>query len=206
MKDRIPVSQPVTISCHSNMDVTKAVNQVWFKNPKGQVGIFDTISWIEDKKKVRICTPLPIPGIWKIWLVTEFPGKRKKYISSSFCLKVYKRHILKKGKLDLVTGNIVGMTQADVLNLIESYFKNIDTNPAGVSYEEFNNYKTFINEQLALVGGSDPVGNITYGTKYTGTDSGTLFQMSIDDDFLYICVVAGEAPDAIWKRIPLRIY
>jgi hypothetical protein len=41
---------------------------------------------------------------------------------------------------------------------------------------------------------------ITFGAKASSSDAGTLFQMAIDDDYLYICVSAGSAGNAKWKR------
>jgi len=39
-----------------------------------------------------------------------------------------------------------------------------------------------------------------FGEKKTGVDAGKLGQMSIDDDYVYICVVEGEAGVAVWKK------
>lgn len=45
-------------------------------------------------------------------------------------------------------------------------------------------------------------GLIVIGTtdKQTGVDAGFLHEMSIVDDYLYVCVKAGTAETAIWKR------
>jgi hypothetical protein len=45
--------------------------------------------------------------------------------------------------------------------------------------------------------------DIGSGIKKTGVDSGTLNQISIDDDHIYICVEAGDNNTAIWKRVAL---
>lgn len=45
--------------------------------------------------------------------------------------------------------------------------------------------------------------NITFGAKSSASDAGDLFQMAIDDDYLYICVLAGTAGNAKWKRTVL---
>ena len=50
------------------------------------------------------------------------------------------------------------------------------------------------------IGGTIQTGE---GEKKTGVDPGVLFQMSITDDYLYICVFPGEAGTAIWKRTVL---
>jgi hypothetical protein len=42
-----------------------------------------------------------------------------------------------------------------------------------------------------------PVG---WGEKSSVTDAGVLLQMSVTDDYLYVCVKAGEAGSAVWKR------
>ena len=34
-------------------------------------------------------------------------------------------------------------------------------------------------------------------------DAGTLGELSVDDDYLYICVIAGGAGSATWKRAAL---
>jgi len=41
------------------------------------------------------------------------------------------------------------------------------------------------------------------GAKYSSTDAGTLNQLSLDDDYLYICVETGTAGSAKWKKTPL---
>lgn len=46
-------------------------------------------------------------------------------------------------------------------------------------------------------------GIIGYGSKYSATHAGRLKQMSIDDDYLYICVSAGQPGYARWKRVAL---
>lgn len=57
-------------------------------------------------------------------------------------------------------------------------------------------FEDFTPEQLDALKG--PMGQ---GAKYSATDSGELFEKSITDDFLYICIVAGEAGHAAWKKI-----
>jgi hypothetical protein len=42
--------------------------------------------------------------------------------------------------------------------------------------------------------------NVGTGEKKTGVDSGYYRQISITDDYLFICVVEGEAGTAIWKK------
>jgi hypothetical protein len=46
---------------------------------------------------------------------------------------------------------------------------------------------------------------VTYseGDRYSSTDAGTINQISISDDYLYICVKTGTAGNAIWKKTPL---
>ena len=41
------------------------------------------------------------------------------------------------------------------------------------------------------------------GAKSSATDEGTLWDMSIDDDYLYICVKTGTVGNAIWKKTVL---
>jgi len=42
--------------------------------------------------------------------------------------------------------------------------------------------------------------SVGWGAKATGVDAGTLWQMSIDDDYLYICVYTGIVGVARWKK------
>jgi hypothetical protein len=46
------------------------------------------------------------------------------------------------------------------------------------------------------------VGSMTFlsGVKLTGVDSGIFGDISITDDYLYICVTGGIAGVAIWKK------
>lgn len=46
---------------------------------------------------------------------------------------------------------------------------------------------------------------VSYGSKSSAVDAGTLGELSVDDDYLYICVVAGGAGSATWKRLALMI-
>ena len=45
--------------------------------------------------------------------------------------------------------------------------------------------------------------SIGYGEKKTGIDSGEEFELSLTDDYLYICVTPGEIGVAIWKKVVL---
>ena len=45
--------------------------------------------------------------------------------------------------------------------------------------------------------------SIFAGVKLSSIDAGDVGDMSITDDYLYICVLSGTAGNAIWKRIPL---
>jgi hypothetical protein len=42
------------------------------------------------------------------------------------------------------------------------------------------------------------------GSKATGVDAGVLGQISIDDDFIFVCVTGGEAGVAVWKRVAMN--
>jgi hypothetical protein len=55
-----------------------------------------------------------------------------------------------------------------------------------------------------------PPSNAYWGAKRSGYDAGTLWQVSLDDDYLYICVSAGTgisdgSGTSIWKKSPLHI-
>jgi hypothetical protein len=47
--------------------------------------------------------------------------------------------------------------------------------------------------------------NVPFGAKYSVLNAGTQGEISIDDDFLYVCVESGIAGSARWKRIPLKL-
>lgn len=42
--------------------------------------------------------------------------------------------------------------------------------------------------------------NFLTGERITGTHAGQLWQMSVSDDYLYVCVQTGDASTAIWKK------
>lgn len=58
--------------------------------------------------------------------------------------------------------------------------------------------------QYALADGSRCTYYIPYASKSSATDEGYLGQTSIDDDYIYVCVVAGVAGSATWKKIALN--
>jgi len=41
------------------------------------------------------------------------------------------------------------------------------------------------------------------GARYSSVHAGELKQLSMDDDYLYICTTAGTAGNAVWKKTPL---
>ena len=46
---------------------------------------------------------------------------------------------------------------------------------------------------------------VSTGSKYSAIDAGSTHEISIDDDFLYVCVLEGTAGNAKWKRTPLQL-
>lgn len=62
-------------------------------------------------------------------------------------------------------------------------------------YLSSTDFNTFTNKQ-------NP---IQFGPRYTGSHSGYLGEMWLDDDYMYICVVAGIAGIAKWKKINLLL-
>jgi hypothetical protein len=44
---------------------------------------------------------------------------------------------------------------------------------------------------------------ITWGSKYSASHAGSLGETSVDDDYFYVCVVAGGVGSATWKKIAL---
>jgi hypothetical protein len=45
--------------------------------------------------------------------------------------------------------------------------------------------------------------NIPWGSKSSSVDEGVLGETSMIDDWLFLCVQAGTAGNAKWKKIPL---
>jgi len=41
---------------------------------------------------------------------------------------------------------------------------------------------------------------MTEGEKITGRDAGVISNISLTDDYLYVCVESGDAANAIWKK------
>lgn len=59
---------------------------------------------------------------------------------------------------------------------------------------------------IKIIGSRGPAGLVvTNGSKYSAIDEGQLNNISIDDDFIYICVQSGTAGNAKWKRAPLQL-
>ncbi|RLD56518.1 MAG: hypothetical protein DRI97_07290 [Bacteroidetes bacterium] len=57
--------------------------------------------------------------------------------------------------------------------------------------------------QYALADGTRCVFYSNYGAKQSSVDAGALGEFSVDDDYLYVCVVAGSAGSAVWKQTAL---
>ena len=64
------------------------------------------------------------------------------------------------------------------------------------------NKNFYTNEESWLYIGKQK-NSIFAGEKSSSTDAGEFGDMSITDDYLYICVSGGNAGTATWKRIPL---
>lgn len=83
-----------------------------------------------------------------------------------------------------------------------------DAIPAGERYEGLSTYCIADQTVYRLIGGitnaewvaTATTINVPYGAKQSSVDPGELGQMSVDDDYLYICVVAGATGLASWKR------
>ena len=45
--------------------------------------------------------------------------------------------------------------------------------------------------------------SIFAGSKSSSIDAGNFGDMSLTDDYLYVCVTQGTAGNAIWKKVPL---
>jgi len=51
--------------------------------------------------------------------------------------------------------------------------------------------------------GINGIGQILTGDKSSALDAGTFKQMSLGDDYLYICTQTGTVGNAVWKKTPL---
>lgn len=86
-----------------------------------------------------------------------------------------------------------------------------DAIPAGERYEGLETYSVADQVVYRLVGGitnGDWVAGtaeyfVPFGAKQSSIDAGALGEFSVDDDYLYICVIAGGAGSAVWKRIAM---
>lgn len=86
-----------------------------------------------------------------------------------------------------------------------------DAIPSGERYEGLETYCVADQTVYRLVGGitngdwqaATATFYVPYGEKQSAVDAGTLGELSIDDDYMYVCVIAGGAGSATWKKIPL---
>ena len=62
-----------------------------------------------------------------------------------------------------------------------------------------------INAAILALAAMIETNTLEFATKSSSVDAGELKQMAFDDDWLYICVEAGEAGEATWKKIAMAI-
>jgi len=75
-------------------------------------------------------------------------------------------------------------------------YRGLTVNVSGIEYW----YKDGTADGNLVVKQSGSVGS---GTKASGVDAGILGELSIDDDYLYICTTGGAIGVAVWKKIAL---
>ena len=78
-----------------------------------------------------------------------------------------------------------------------------DVNFTGLSEVTSTSYVVGIDTTTGKLSYRTVAYHIPYGIKQTGTDAGILGELSIDDDYMYICVIEGGATVAVWKKIAL---
>ena len=83
-----------------------------------------------------------------------------------------------------------------------------DAIPSGERYDGLETYSVADQIVYRLVGGitnghwvaATATYYVPFGTKQSSVDAGTVGEMSVDDDYLYICVTTGGVGSASWKR------
>ena len=83
---------------------------------------------------------------------------------------------------------------------VEVYRKGDSGKSAYQSYLDTTNDDPVLTEEVWAA-------DVVYGSteKKTGIDAGYLGEISITDDYLYVCVLAGIAGEAKWKKLPMFI-
>jgi hypothetical protein len=93
---------------------------------------------------------------------------------------------------------------------IESYIQDIinsissDIQKAAVWAEGSDLEVAELGGTKSAKGWSEAGSIVQFGSKYSALDAGIAGEMSVDDDFIYMCVHTGEAGSARWKRSPLK--
>ena len=71
----------------------------------------------------------------------------------------------------------------------------------GVASEPPVSLDVLIVEPIELDGSATSAGaTFGIGAKETGVDAGELWQLSLTDDYIYVCVTAGVIGVAVWKK------
>jgi hypothetical protein len=99
---------------------------------------------------------------------------------------------------------------------LDSRFQVADTTerdaiPSGERYEGLETYCVADQTVYRLVGGitnthwqaATATFYVPYGSKQSSIDAGQVGELSVDDDYMYVCVISGGAGSATWKKIPL---
>ena len=66
-----------------------------------------------------------------------------------------------------------------------------------------NGFEGTQEEWLASLVGPLGMNSLLSGEKRSSRDAGSLWDMSLTDDYIYVCVRGGEAGQAIWKKFIL---
>jgi hypothetical protein len=66
-------------------------------------------------------------------------------------------------------------------------------------------YKFMVTQSGLAKGDKGDTGEIAFttGAKSTATDAGTFGDVSLTDDYVYVCVQTGTTGNAIWKKAVL---
>ena len=88
MIEKVFLNQTITIGLAGNIDVTGAVNEIRYINPRGERGVFDTPVEVHGKSRIRTKTKLTIPGKWTVWAHTTF-SNGDSFPSTSYSFTVF---------------------------------------------------------------------------------------------------------------------
>lgn len=97
---------------------------------------------------------------------------------------------------DPIVGAINGIVKADGAGTISSAISGTDYQLPLTADTDYLTPGTAATTYAPIIGA---------GAKSTATDAGTVNDLSLTDDYLYVCVQTGTAGNAKWKKTPLSV-